>query len=145
MKKKLFLVFFVAISLSMFMACDGSLASTSTSLRGTWKSVEVTTVEDVEITTTSTLVLSDATFTMTNEISNTSFSITTSMEGTYSYTDTTITTTTTSLTMFGNTYTGDDLVSAMGEESVINTTNYTITKNGSVVTLTIEEQNYTKQ
>lgn len=70
----------------------------------------------------------------------------TSASGTYTKTDSTLTTTITSMTILGATLTGADLIEFAGsEESLTETVDYRITKSGSTVTLTVDDTSYIKQ
>lgn len=142
-KKRLLVVLLIVLSLGIFMSCEESM---SVSLKGTWKNVETEEEEGVTITTTTIMVFEDSSFTMNITTQSDSFLVETSASGTYTKTDSTLTTTVTSMTILGATLTGADLIEFAGsEESLTETVDYRITKSGSTVTLTVDDTSYIKQ
>ena len=140
-KKRLLVVLLIVLSLGIFMSCEESM---SVSLKGTWKNVET---EEGE-TTTTIWVFEDSSFTMNITTQSDSFLVETSASasGTYTKTDSTLTMTVTSMTILGNTLTGADLIEYVeSEENLTETFDYSITKSGSTVTLTLDDTSYIKQ
>lgn len=138
-KKRLLVVLLIVLSLGIFMSCEESM---SVSLKGTWRNVET----EEGVTTTTIMVFEDSSFTMNNTTQGDSFLVETSASGTYTKTDSTLTTTITSMTILGKTLTGADLIEFAGsEESLTETVDYRITKSGSTVTLTVDDTSYIKQ
>lgn len=136
MKKRLLVVVLIVLTLGMFVACDESI---STSLKGTWKSVETIEEEGIEVIVTTTMVLGDKSVTM-NVIGKGGGVTLDAMSaiGTYTKTDSTITITTTSMTILDETLTGEELKDYM-DGDVTETIGYSISKSGSTVTLTITD------
>lgn len=138
-KKRLLVVLLIVLSLGIFMSCEESM---SVSLKGTWRNVET----EEGVTTTTIIVFEDSSFTVNTTTQSDSFLFETSASGTYTKTDSTLTTTVTSMTILGATLTGADLIEFVGsEESLTTTVDYRITKSGSTVTLTVDDTSYIKQ
>lgn len=138
-KKRLLVVLLIVLSLGIFMSCEESM---SVSLKGTWRNVET----EEGVTTTTIMVFEDSSFTMNITTQSDLFLVETSASGTYTKTDSTLTTTVTSMTILGATLTGADLIEFAGsEESLTETVDYRITKSGSTVTLTVDDTSYIKQ
>ncbi|ADY13680.1 hypothetical protein [Sphaerochaeta globosa] len=138
-KKRLLVVLLIVLSLGIFMSCEESM---SVSLKGTWRNVET----EEGVTTTTIMVFEDSSFTMNNTTQSDSFLVETSASGTYTKTDSTLTTTITSMTILGATLTGADLIEFAGSEEILTeTVDYRITKSGSTVTLTVDDTSYIKQ
>jgi len=138
-KKRLLVVLLIVLSLGIFMSCEESM---SVSLKGTWRNVET----EEGVTTTTIMVFEDSSFTMNITTQSDLFLVETSASGTYTKTDSTLTTTITSMTILGATLTGADLIEFAGsEESLTETVDYRITKSGSTVTLTVDDISYIKQ
>jgi hypothetical protein len=138
-KKRLLVVLLIVLSLGIFMSCEESM---SVSLKGTWRNVET----EEGVTTTTIMVFEDSSFTMNITTQSDLFLVETSASGTYTKTDSTLTTTITSMTILGATLTGADLIEFAGsEESLTETVDYRITKSGSTVTLTVDDTSYIKQ
>jgi hypothetical protein len=138
-KKRLLVVLLIVLSLGIFMSCEESM---SVSLKGTWRNVET----EEGVTTTTIMVFEDSSFTVNITTQSDSFLVETSASGTYTKTDSTLTTTVTSMTILGATLTGADLIEFAGsEESLTETVDYRITKSGSTVTLTVDDTSYIKQ
>lgn len=140
-KKRLLVVLLIVLSLGIFMSCEESM---SVSLKGTWRNVET----EEEVTTTTIMVFEDSSFTMniTTQIDSILVEVA-SASGTYTKTDSTLTTTVTSMTILGATLTGADLIEFAGSEEInlTETVDYRITKSGSTVTLTVDDTSYIKQ
>lgn len=144
-KKRLLVVMLIVLALGIFVSCEESM---SVSLKGTWKSVESVEIkEGVTATATIIMVFQDSSYTMdmTEEVSG--ISVVTKGSGTYTKTDSTITTTLTSMTVLGKTYTGTDLATFADSENLTltETVDYSITKSGSTVTLNVEGSTFVKQ
>ncbi len=138
-KKRFLVVLLIVLALGIFVSCEESM---SVSLKGTWKSVET----EEGVTTTSIMVFGDSSWSMDSTTTMGDVTIVTKGSGTYTKTDSTLTTTITSLTVLGTTYTGADLVELVGsEEDLTDTVGYSITKSGSTVTLTVDGVTYEKQ
>lgn len=153
-KKRLLVVMLIVLALGIFVSCEESM---SVPLKGTWKSVET----EEGVTATIIMVFQDSSYTMdmtmTAEGSDIPFVIKGS--GTYTKTDSTITTTLTSVTVSGTTdtgtvfeatYTGTDLATFLDSLDSENltlteTVDYSITKSGSTVTLNVEGITFVKQ
>ncbi len=138
-KKKLLAIVLIILALGIFVSCEESM---SVSIKGTWKSVET----EEGVTNTIILDFPDSSFTMdiTSETGN--VKILTISSGTYTKTDSTITTTLTSMTILGTTYTGSDLVALIGsDDDLTETIDYSITKSGSTVTLNVVGGSFEKQ
>lgn len=140
-KKRLLVVMLIVLALGIFVSCEESM---SVSLKGTWKSVET----EEGVTATIIMVFQDSSYTMdmTAEGSGISFDIKGS--GTYTKTDSTITTTLTSVTFSETTYTGTDLATFLEDSenlTLTETVDYSITKSGSTVTLNVEGITFVKQ
>lgn len=142
-KKRLLVVLLIVLSLGIFMSCEESM---SVSLKGTWKNVETEEEEGVTITTTTIMVFEDSSFTMNMTAEASGMSVVTKGSGTYTKTDSTLTMTITSMTFLGKTLTGADLIEYVeSEENLTETFDYSITKSGSTVTLTLDDTSYIKQ
>jgi len=138
-KKRLLVVLLIVLSLGIFMSCEESM---SVSLKGTWRNVET----EEGVTTTTIMVFEDSSFTMDMTAEVSGISVVTKGSGTYTKTDSTLTMTITSMTILGNTLTGADLIEYVGsEENLTETFDYSITKSGSTVTLTLDDTSYIKQ
>ena len=139
-KKRLLVVLLIVLSLGIFMSCEESM---SVSLKGTWRNVET----EEGVTTTTIMVFEDSSFTMNITTQSDLFLVETSASGTYTKTDSTLTMTITSMTIDGYTLTGADLIGFAASEEIIltKTVDYSITKSGSTVTLTVEDISYIKQ
>lgn len=149
-KKRLLVVMLIVLALGIFVSCEESM---SVSLKGTWKSVEsVETEEGVTVTNTIIMVFQDSSYTMDMTAEVSGISVVTKGSGTYTKTDSTITTTLTSVTFLGETYTGTDLATFLDSLDSENltltlteTVDYSITKSGSTVTLNVEGITFVKQ
>lgn len=139
-KKRLLVVLLIVLSLGIFMSCEESM---SVSLKGTWRNVET----EEGVTTTTIMVFEDSSFTMNITTQSDLFLVETSASGTYTKTDSTLTMTITSMTIDGYTLTGADLIGFAASEEIIltKTVDYSITKSGSTVTLTVDDTSYIKQ
>lgn len=128
----------IVLALGIFVSCEESM---SVSLKGTWKSVET----EEGVTTTIIMVFQDSSYTMDMTAEGSGISVVTKGSGTYTKTDSTITTTLTSVTVLGITYTGTDLATFVGSSNLTETVDYSITKSGSTVTLNVEGSTFVKQ
>ena len=143
-KKRLLVVMLIVLALGIFVSCEESM---SVSLKGTWKSVETT---EEGVTATIIMVFQDSSYTMDMTVEDSGISVVTKGSGTYTKTDSTITTTLTSVTFLGKTYTGTDLATILDSLdseylTLTKTVDYSITKSGSTVTLNVEGITFVKQ
>lgn len=137
-KKRLLVVMLIVLALGIFVSCEESM---SVSLKGTWKSVET----EEGVTATIIMVFQDSSYTMDMTVEGSDISGVIKGSGTYTKTDSTITTTLTSVTVLGTTYTGTDLATFVGSSNLTETVDYSITKSGSTVTLNVEGSTFVKQ
>lgn len=137
-KKRLLVVMLIVLALGIFVSCEESM---SVSLKGTWKSVET----EEGVTTTIIMVFQDSSYTMDMTAEGDGISFVIKGSGTYTKTDSTITTTLTSMTVLGTTYTGTDLATFLDSSDLTETVDYSITKSGSTVTLNVEGSTFVKQ
>lgn len=141
-KKRLLVVMLIVLALGIFVSCEESM---SVSLKGTWKSVETT---EEGVTTTIIMVFQDSSYTMDMTAEGSGISVVIKGSGTYTKTDSTITTTLTSVTFLGTTYTGTDLATFLEDSenlTLTETVDYSITKSGSTVTLNVGGITFVKQ
>lgn len=141
-KKRLLVVMLIVLALGIFVSCEESM---SVSLKGTWKSVETT---EEGVTTTIIMVFQDSSYTMDMTAEGSGISVVIKGSGTYTKTDSTITTTLTSVTFLGDTYTGTDLATFLEDSenlTLTETVDYSITKSGSTVTLNVGGITFVKQ
>lgn len=141
-KKRLLVVMLIVLALGIFVSCEESM---SVSLKGTWKSVETT---EEGVTATIIMVFQDSSYTMDMTAEGSGISVVIKGSGTYTKTDSTITTTLTSVTFLGDTYTGTDLATFLEDSenlTLTETVDYSITKSGSTVTLNVGGITFVKQ
>jgi len=140
----------IVLSLGLFTACS-SLATqdkvADNPLVGTWINVDTYLYEGKEETATNTMIVTSSTFIIDTVVIGEGYTEVTSENGTYTFTEDTMTMTLASHTdVEGITYDADALLDKGLVESLVFSNTYTLTESDGVVILTIEgSQKFIKQ
>jgi hypothetical protein len=148
--KKMVGILMIVLSLGLFTACS-SLATqdkvADNPLVGTWINVDTYLYEGKEETATNTMIVTSSTFIIDTVVIGEGYTEVTSENGTYTFTEDTMTMTLASHTdVEGITYDADALLDKGLVESLVFSNTYTLTESDGVVILTIEgSQKFIKQ